>query len=209
LQRADFLLTNKQLEVLFRRYLGGKSGWDFATLCDESEAYREKVWGVYLYAADQSDFAGKKERQLEAFLHVIEREGFILQDKWLTNRLVKYMRERFGWELDASGVQCLVTDLVVRGDVMRIGAVSRKGTYYTCSLAAIKADLLAQAIDFAMGMAMAKAYVEPRELLTLKDQWGERGRSWEHFILDHLVFLGRLMSTPETDLYILPGASTR
>jgi hypothetical protein len=204
LKQLDFLLTHKQM-IFLTSQITGKEDEDFLRqMCEQGELYREKIWGLYLYAKSRDKLDQNRARQGDAFLKIIE-DGFILSDRWLVNRLVKYTAQRNRWQLDRSAVQVLLCDLVVGGKVTRIGAISGKGTPYNCTYPTSKDSLFRSAVDYVFSVARSEGCIHPNDLILLKQQLEEYGKNWELFVLDHLVYLGELKRLVGEARYVIPG----
>lgn len=204
LEQVDFLLTYKQMLFLTSQISGKEEESLLQEACEQGELYREKVWGLYLYAKSQSKLDQNRAKQRRAFLTIIE-EGFVLSDRWLVNRLVKYTAQRYGWQLDKRAAQALLCDLVVEGTAIKIGATSSKGTPYTCTYPASKHNLFCLAVDYVFSVLRTQHAICPRDLFPLKQQLEEYGKSWEIFVLDHLVYLGELDRLADEPQYVVPG----
>jgi len=205
LEKVGFLLTHKQMLVLTGQVVGKEDDALLLEACERGDLSREKVWGLYLYARNPEKLRENRAAQLRAFRTIIEN-GFVLSDSWLVNRLIKHAAQSHGWELDRSAVQSLVCDLVVEGAAIRIGAISSKGTMYTCTYPASKDSLFQSVLDYALGLSRTRRSISPGDLFPLKQELGESGKTWEVFVLDHLVYLGELDRQKEKPCYFTPGS---
>lgn len=204
LEQVDFLLTHKQMLFLTSQISGKEDESLLQGACEQGELYREKIWGLYLYAKNRRKLDENRARQRRAFRIILE-EGFVLSDGWLVNRLAQYTAQSHGWQLDRSAVQAILCDLVVEGMAIRFGAVSSKGTRYSCTYPTSKHNLFCLAVDYAFSVIRAKNAVCPRDFFPLKQELGEYGKNWEVFILDHLVYLGQLDRLADEPRYVIPG----
>jgi hypothetical protein len=204
LQQIDFLLTHKQMLLLTDKISGREGDQLLEAACEQGVVFREKIWGLYLYAGNRTKFYGNRASQKKAFLTIME-EGFILSDRWMVNRLAKYTGQRYGWQLDKSAVRAILRDLIVEGTAIKFGAISGKDTRYNCTYPASKHNLFRLAIDSVFSIVRDRNAVYPRDLWPLKKQLGEYGRNWEVFVLDHLVYLGELDRFGDKSRYVIPG----